>query len=58
MIKNAAPPAVLHFVRLYLKPLIKRKSVTLFDLDDSKSRPLILECWYEQDERAGECLTI
>src|SRR5215469_12006742 len=30
----------------YLKPLIKLKSVTAFDLDDAKSRPLVLESGY------------
>jgi len=33
-------------VEFYLKPLIKLKSVTLFDLDDAKSRPLVLESGY------------
>lgn len=33
-------------IQLYLKPLIKLKSVTLFDLDDAKSRPLVLESGY------------
>ena len=33
-------------VEFYLKPLIKLKSVTAFDLDDAKSRPLILESGY------------
>jgi Protein of unknown function (DUF2490) len=30
-------------IQLYLKPLIKLKKVTAFDLDDSKSRALVLE---------------
>lgn len=30
-------------IQLYLKPLIKLKNVTAFDLDDSKSRALVLE---------------
>ena len=30
-------------IEFFLKPLIKLKSVTLFDLDDAKSRPLVLE---------------
>jgi hypothetical protein len=33
-------------VEFYLKPLIKLKSVTAFDLDDAKSRPLVLESGY------------
>ena len=33
-------------IEFYLKPLIKLKSVTLFDLDDAKSRPLVLESGY------------
>jgi len=33
-------------IQLYLKPLIKLKQVTAFDLDDSKSRALVLEGGY------------
>jgi hypothetical protein len=33
-------------IQLYLKPLIKLKNVTAFDLDDSKSRFLVLEAGY------------
>jgi len=33
-------------IEFYLKPLIKLKSVTAFDLDDAKSRPLALESGY------------
>jgi hypothetical protein len=33
-------------VEFYLKPLLKLKDITLFDLDDSKSRPLILSVGY------------
>jgi hypothetical protein len=33
-------------IQLYLKPLIKLKHVTAFDLDDSKSRALVLETGY------------
>jgi hypothetical protein len=33
-------------IQLYLKPLIKLKHVTAFDLDDSKSRALVLEAGY------------
>ena len=33
-------------IEFYLKPLIKLKSVTQFDLDDAKSRPLVLESGY------------
>jgi hypothetical protein len=33
-------------IQFYLKPLIKLKELTVFDLDDSKSRALILEAGY------------
>jgi len=33
-------------MQFYLKPLIKLKNVTLFDLDESKTRPLVLEGGY------------
>jgi hypothetical protein len=33
-------------IQFYLKPLIKLKTVTAFDLDDSKSRFLVLEAGY------------
>jgi len=33
-------------VQLFLKPLVRLKRVTLFDLDDAKSRPLVLESGY------------
>jgi len=33
-------------IQFYLKPLIKLQHVTLFNLDDSKSRPLVLESGY------------
>jgi hypothetical protein len=33
-------------VQYHRKPLLKLKSVTLFDLDDAKSRPLIVESGY------------
>jgi len=33
-------------IQFYLKPLIKLKHVTAFDLDDSKSRALVLEAGY------------
>lgn len=33
-------------VQFYLKPLIKLKRITAFDLDDAKSRPLVLENGY------------
>jgi hypothetical protein len=32
--------------QLYLKPIVKLKQVTKFDLDDSKPRPLVLEVGY------------
>jgi hypothetical protein len=33
-------------VQLYLKPLVKLKDITAFDLDDAKQRPLLLETGY------------
>src|ERR1700693_4696390 len=33
-------------IQFYLKPLIKLKEVTLFDLDDAKARALVLETGY------------
>jgi len=33
-------------LQLYLKPLVKLKNVTLFDLDEAKARPLVLETGY------------
>ena len=33
-------------VQIYLKPLIQLKRVTVFDLDDAKSRPLVFESGY------------
>jgi hypothetical protein len=33
-------------VEFYLKPLVKLKKTTAFDLDDSKSRPLVLSIGY------------
>jgi hypothetical protein len=33
-------------VQFYLKPLIRSKRITAFDLDDSKPRPLVLETGY------------
>jgi hypothetical protein len=33
-------------IEFYAKPLVRLKRITLFDLDDSKSRPLILESGY------------
>jgi hypothetical protein len=33
-------------IQYYAKPLLKLKHITTFDLDDSKSRPLILETGY------------
>lgn len=33
-------------IEFYLKPLIKLKDVTKFDLDDSKARPLVLSIGY------------
>ena len=52
-------------VQIYLKPLINLKRVALFDLDDSKSRPLVFESGYRvisapdtpTDNRALEAVT-
>ena len=52
-------------IQFYLKPLLKLKRVTLFDLDDSKSRPLVFESGYRiinapntpPDNRALEAVT-
>src|ERR1700761_4388049 len=33
-------------VELYVKPLIRLKEVTTFDLDDSKTRPLVFSAGY------------
>jgi hypothetical protein len=33
-------------LQLYLKPLLKLKKVTAFDLDDAKKRPLVVEAGY------------
>jgi len=52
-------------IQLTLKPLTRLKRVTLFDLDDAKSRPLVLESGYRiitapntpPDNRAIEAVT-
>lgn len=33
-------------IELYVKPLVKLKEITLFDLDDAKARPLVLAAGY------------
>jgi hypothetical protein len=33
-------------IQFYLRPLLRLKQVTVFDLDDAKSRPLVLESGY------------
>ncbi len=40
-------------IQFYLKPLIKLKHVTIFDLDDSKSRALVLEAGYRYINAPG-----
>ncbi|HUN61948.1 MAG TPA: DUF2490 domain-containing protein [Candidatus Sulfotelmatobacter sp.] len=53
-------------VQLYLKPLVKLKKVTAFDLDDAKARPLVLESGYRiitqpnqpNENRALEAVTL
>jgi hypothetical protein len=41
-------------VEFYLRPLLKLKDVTLFDLDDSKSRPLVLAFAYRYVPSPGK----
>src|SRR5260370_23749252 len=41
-------------IEFYLKPLLKLKDVTLFDLDDSKSRPLVLAVGYRYVPSPGK----
>jgi hypothetical protein len=41
-------------VEFYLKPLLKLKDVTLFDLDDSKPRPLVLAVGYRYVPSPGK----
>jgi|SRR6516225_6558881 hypothetical protein len=53
-------------LQFYLKPLVKLKQVTIFDLDDTKSRPLVLESGYRiitapntpSENRALEAVTV
>jgi hypothetical protein len=43
-------------IEFYLKPLVKLKKITAFDLDDSKSRPLVVAIGYRylaSPEKAG-----
>jgi hypothetical protein len=41
-------------IEFYLKPLLKLKNVTLFDLDDAKSRPLLLAVGYRVVSSPGK----
>ena len=41
-------------VEFYLKPLLKLKDVTLFDLDEAKSRPLVLAVGYRYVPSPGK----
>jgi hypothetical protein len=41
-------------IEFYLKPLIKLKKVTVFDLDDAKSRPLVLAIGYRYVPTPGK----
>jgi hypothetical protein len=41
-------------IEFYLKPLIKLKDVTKFDLDDSKARPLVLSIGYRYVPSPGQ----
>jgi hypothetical protein len=53
-------------IQFYLKPLIKLQKVTVFDLDDAKSRPLVIESGYRiiiapntaNENRAIEAVTV
>ena len=44
-------------VELYLKPLIRLKEITLFDLDDAKARPLVLTAGYRYLAAPGKSST-
>lgn len=44
-------------VEFYLKPLLRLKNVTRFDLDDAKSRPLVLAVGYRAVVTPGKPLT-
>src|SRR5580658_927267 len=35
-------------IQFYLRPLLKLKKITAFDLDDAKARPLVLEVGYRR----------
>ena len=41
-------------IEFYLKPLLRLKKVTAFDLDDAKSRPLVLAIGYRYVTTPGE----
>jgi len=41
-------------IEFYLKPLLRLKKVTAFDLDDAKSRPLVLAIGYRYVPTPGE----
>src|SRR5580704_18099201 len=41
-------------IEFYLKPLLKLKNITLFDLDDEKSRPLVLAVGYRAVPSPGK----
>lgn len=53
-------------IQFYLKPLIKLQKATVFDLDDAKSRPLVIESGYRiitapntaNENRAIEAVTV
>jgi hypothetical protein len=40
-------------VEIYLKPLVRLKEITLFDLDDAKKRPLVLTAGYSYQSSPG-----
>ena len=41
-------------IEFYLKPLIRLKEITLFDLDDAKARPLVLAAGYRYLSAPGK----
>jgi len=67
--RDGGDPAQFTFgpsVQIFLKPLIKLRNATIFDLDDAKSRPLVFESGYRivtapdtpDENRAIEAVTL
>jgi hypothetical protein len=44
-------------MEFYLKPLIRLRNITVFDLDDAKARPLVLEAGYRYLAAPGKAST-